>query len=67
MRGKRIGASTLRKVMVAADVDASPHRFRASFKDWTRLTGVTRELAKACLAHAVGNATEHAYERDDLL
>ena len=44
-----------------------PHGFRSSFRDWCGENGVPREIAEACLAHAVGNAVEAAYRRTDLL
>lgn len=39
------------------------HGLRSTFRDWCAETGVSRELAERCLAHAVGNATEAAYYR----
>jgi integrase len=45
----------------------TPHGFRSSFRDWAGECGKPRELAEAALAHAIGNATEQAYSRSDLL
>ncbi|WP_419927295.1 hypothetical protein [Candidatus Poriferisocius sp.] len=45
---------------------AVPHGFRSSFRDWCADTGLAREVAEACLAHAVGGV-EGAYKRTDLL
>ncbi len=47
--------------------DATVHGLRSTFRDWTRLQGEDRELAELSLAHAVGDMTERAYARDDLL
>ena len=46
---------------------ATAHGFRSAFRDWTADAGVARELAEISLQHAVGNATERAYWRSDLL
>ena len=48
--------------------DAVPHGFRSSFRDWmAECTDASWAVAEACLAHKVGNATEAAYMRSDLL
>jgi integrase len=42
------------------------HGFRASFRMWAAdATCCPREIAEACLAHAIGNAVERAYQRSD--
>jgi integrase len=46
---------------------ASVHGLRATFRNWCGDTGQPRELAEAALSHSVGNATERAYARTDLL
>ena len=46
-------------------VDADPHGFRSSFRDWCAEQGERREVAEACLAHVVGGV-EGAYFRSDL-
>jgi integrase len=44
------------------------HGFRSSFRDWCReQTGYPREVAEQALAHTVGDQTERAYARSDLL
>lgn len=44
------------------------HGFRSSFRDWVSETdSAPREIAEIALAHAVGDATEKAYARSDLL
>ena len=49
-------------------VDAVPHGFRSSFRDWCAETGVARDLAETALAHSLGvNTVENAYARTDLV
>lgn len=46
----------------------TPHGFRSSFRDWCgETTDFSRELAEVSLAHKVGDATERAYRRGDML
>ncbi len=48
--------------------DIVPHGFRSTFRDWAaECTGYPRELAEVALAHKVGDETERAYQRGDLL
>jgi integrase len=49
-------------------VDAVPHGFRSSFRDWCgECTDFPREVAEQALAHSVGDAVEQAYRRGDAL
>jgi integrase len=58
---------TLTAVMRRMQVDAVPHGFRSSFKDWaTERTGYPREAVEMALAHAIGDKVEAAYRRGDL-
>jgi len=44
------------------------HGFRSTFRDWAaERTNFARELAEKALAHRVGDETERAYQRGDLL
>jgi integrase len=44
------------------------HGFRSTFRDWAaEQTSFPRELAEVALAHSIGDATERAYQRGDLL
>jgi integrase len=44
------------------------HGFRSSFRDWcAEQTNFPRELAEAALGHIVGDSTERAYRRGDVL
>jgi integrase len=58
--------ATLLRRMGKGDVTA--HGFRSSFRDWcAEATSFPRELAEAALSHVLGNETERAYQRGDLL
>jgi integrase len=47
---------------------ATTHGFRSTFRNWVGdCTEFPREVAKAALAHAVGNETEAAYRRSTAL
>ena len=47
---------------------ATTHGFRATFRDWAaEQTAFAREVAELALAHRVGDDTEQAYLRGDLL
>jgi integrase len=44
------------------------HGFRSTFRDWAgERTSFPRELAEVALSHAIGDETEQAYQRGDLL
>jgi integrase len=48
--------------------DLTAHGFRSTFRDWCgEATNHQREIAEAALAHALGDKTEAAYQRGDLL
>ena len=48
--------------------DLTVHGFRSSFRDWAaERSNFSREIAEASLAHIVGDETERAYQRGDLL
>ena len=66
--GKAFADNSARMVLKRAGVDAVPHGFRSSFRDWcAEVADAPRELAEAALAHSVGNQVEAAYNRTDLL
>ncbi|MBI1416845.1 MAG: tyrosine-type recombinase/integrase [Limimaricola sp.] len=46
---------------------AVPHGLRSSFRQWAAEQGVDRDMAEMALAHRVGDATERAYQRSDML
>jgi integrase len=48
--------------------DITLHGMRSAFRDWAaETTNYPRELAEKALAHTVGDETERAYQRGDLL
>ena len=65
--GKPLSDATLSKLLREQGIQAVPHGFRSSFRDWCGETGQPREVAEACLAHAVKSKVEAAYARSDLL
>ena len=67
-RGGQLSDMTLTAVMRRMEVDAVPHGFRSSFRDWAgERTNYPREMAEHALAHVVGDQTELAYRRGDAL
>ena len=67
VRGKAQSDNTISKLLRENGVDAVPHGFRSSFRDWAAEHGVERDIAEAALAHTVRNAVEAAYLRTDYL
>ena len=66
-RGKVLSYDAVSQLVRTNNLDAVPHGFRSSFRDWCGDTGVAREVAEACLAHTIKNQVEAAYARSDLL
>ncbi|CAM2158376.1 Phage integrase [Paraburkholderia tropica] len=59
---------SLLELMRRQDLEATPHGFRSTFRDWAgEHTNFPRELAEVALAHIKGDATEAAYWRGDVL
>ena len=66
--GGTMSDMTLTSLLRRLKVDAVPHGFRSSFRDWCAETGVARDLAETALAHSLGvNTVENAYARTDLV
>lgn len=60
--------STLSKLLRDMGVEAVPHGFRSTFKDWARSsTAYADEVSELALAHVNSDATRAAYARDQLL
>ena len=58
---------TLSAVLRRMEVDAVPHGFRSTFRDWcSERTNYPRDAAEMALAHAIGDKVEAAYRRGDL-
>ena len=66
LTGKALSDATISKLLRENGVDAVPHGFRSSFRDWAaECTDVPREICEHALAHVEGNASELAYRRTD--
>ena len=66
-RGGMLSDMSLTAVLRRMNVDAVPHGFRSSFRDWcAERTNYPREVAEMALAHAIGDKVEAAYRRGDL-
>ncbi len=46
---------------------AVPHGLRSTFRQWAAEQGFPRDIAELALAHRVGDETERAYQRSDML
>jgi integrase len=58
---------TLTEVLRRMKVEAVPHGFRSTFKDWaSERTRYPGEMSEMALAHAIGDKVEAAYRRGDL-
>lgn len=66
-KGQQLSDMTLTAVCRRLGVDAVPHGFRSTFRDWAaERTAYPAEVAEMALAHAVGDKVEAAYRRGDL-
>jgi integrase len=66
-RGGQLSDMTLTAVMRRMNVDAVPHGFRSTFRDWaSEKSSYPRDVAEMALAHSIGNKVEAAYRRGDL-
>ena len=67
-RGKPLSDMSISAVCRRMEVDAVPHGFRSTFKDWARsATAYPDEVSELALAHVSTDATRAAYARDELL
>ena len=67
IRGKPMSDSTVSKLLRELRIDAVPHGFRSSFRDWAaERTNTPHAVMESALAHVVKNAAERAYARSDL-
>ena len=65
--GRMLSDMSVSAVMRRMEVDAVPHGFRSTFRDWaSERTNYPRDVAEMALAHAIGNKVEAAYRRGDL-
>jgi integrase len=66
--GKPLGDGALRIETNALRPGVVPHGFRSTFKDWAaETTNIPNIVSEAALAHAIGDKTEAAYRRGDML
>ena len=67
-RGKMLSDMALNQITRRMKVNAVPHGFRSTFKDWARTsTSYADEVSELALAHVSSDATRAAYARDALL
>lgn len=67
-RGGPLSDMSLTAVLRRMNVNAVPHGFRSTFKDWCRSsTAYPDEVSELALAHVSSDATRAAYARDELL
>ena len=63
----KLSDMTLTAVLRRMKVEAVPHGFRSTFRDWaSERTSYPRDVAEMALAHAIGDKVEAAYRRGDL-
>lgn len=67
-QGRPLSDMALTAVMRAFELDAVPHGFRSTFRDWVSdHTTFPGELAEQALAHAISSKVEAAYRRGEQL
>lgn len=65
--GRPLSNMAMTTVLRRMKVDAVPHGFRSSFRDWaSEKTTYQKEVCEMSLAHAIGDKVEAAYRRGDL-
>ena len=63
-----ISDATMSSYMKRKKLEARPHGFRSSFRNWAEEVADASELvAETSLAHVVGGSTQRAYRRTDVL
>lgn len=63
-----ISDATMSRYMERLKIEARPHGFRSSFRDWcAEATDTPREIAETVLAHSTGGKVELSYRRTDYL
>ena len=66
-RGGAVSENTLSKLLRELQIDAVPHGFRSSFRDWAaECSDAPREVCELALAHVNSDRVEAAYRRTDL-
>lgn len=63
-----ISDATMSRLMERAEMEARPHGFRSSLRDWiAETTDTPHEIAETVLGHIVGGSVERAYRRTDFI
>lgn len=63
-----ISDMTMSAFMKRRGMEARPHGFRSSFRDWcAEATNTPRDVAETALGHVIGGSVERAYRRTDFL
>lgn len=63
-----ISDATMARHMERAGMEARPHGFRSSLRDWlAEATDAPHEVAETMLGHTVGGSVERAYRRTDYI
>lgn len=66
-RGGKLSDMSLSAVMRRMELDATPHGFRSTFRDWcSEHTSYPHEVIEMSLAHVIPDKVERAYRRGDL-
>jgi integrase len=66
-RGGPLSDMSISAVLRRMEVNAVPHGFRSTFRDWAaECTNYPRDAAEMALAHTIGDKVEAAYRRGDL-
>lgn len=67
-RGRPLSQMAMLQLVRGMRPGLTVHGFRSTFRDWvSEATNFSPELAEQALAHTIGNQTEAAYRRGDLL
>ena len=65
--GRAISDNTVSKLLRELGIEAVPHGFRSSFRDWAaECSDAPREVCELALAHVNSDRVEAAYRRSDL-
>ena len=66
-RGRPLSDNTISKLLRELQINAVPHGFRSSFRDWAaECSDAPREVCELALAHVNSDRVEAAYRRTDL-
>lgn len=67
-RGGQLSDAGMSALLKRMGVDATPHGFRSTFRDWAAdRTSTPHHVCEMALAHTIKNEAEAAYRRGDLL